>query len=226
MLSNIDQQKLQNTKFVVMSGARVEEIKTELQKPEYHGARLDCLVLMTSTNDLKDAKDKPDSIPYIVQKYSAHFEDVKAISQYVTVSSVCPKIDDVTELVEPFNTNLQVLCEDKGCEFIDHTPIFTLGDCSISNGYLTQGKGHHLTKAGLNKVAKNLKLKVKTGVTDVTKSYQPRSSTPKVCHMNGQGQHRGKGPHHWGYKSDQIISANGHHSLDLLKHKKSNGILI
>ncbi len=27
--------------------------------------------------------------------------------------------------------------------------------------------------------------------------------------MSGQGQHRGKGPQHWGYKSDQIISANG-----------------
>ncbi len=69
MLLNIDQQKLQNTKVVVMSGA--EEIKTELQKPEYHGARLDHLVLTTGTNDLKDAKDKTDSIPDIVQKSSA-----------------------------------------------------------------------------------------------------------------------------------------------------------
>ncbi len=122
MLSNIDQQKLQNTKVVVMSGAWVEEIKTELQKPEYHGARLDRLVLMTGTNDLTDAKDKPDSIPDIVQKYSALIEDAKAISQYVTISSVCPRIDDVTELVEPFNTNMPVLVEDKDCEFIDHTP--------------------------------------------------------------------------------------------------------
>ncbi len=77
---------------------------------------------MTSTNDLKDAKDKPDSISDIVQKYSALIEYAKVISQYVTISSVCPRIDDVTELVEPFNTNLQVLCEDKDCEFIDHTP--------------------------------------------------------------------------------------------------------
>ncbi len=70
-----------------MFGARVEEIKTELQKPEYHGARLDHLVLMTGTNDIKDAKDKPDSIPDIVQKYSALIEDAKAISQNVTISS-------------------------------------------------------------------------------------------------------------------------------------------
>ncbi len=209
MLSNIDQQKLQNTKVVVMSGARVEEIKTKLQKPEYHAARLDRLVLIIGTNDLKDAKDKPDSIPDIVQKYSALIEDAKAISQYVTISSVYPRIDYVAELVEQFNTNLQVLCEDKDCEFIDHTPIFTLGDCSINDGYLSQGKGPHLTKAGLNKVAKNIRLKVKTGVTDVTKSYQPRNSTPQVSHISGQGQHLGKGPQHWGYKSDQRISANG-----------------
>ncbi len=96
---------------------------------------------MTGTNDLKDAKDKPDSIPDIVQRYSALIEDAKAISQYVTISSVCPRIDDVTELDEPFNTNLHVLCEDKDCEFIDHTPIFTLGHGSINDGYLTQGKG-------------------------------------------------------------------------------------
>ena len=77
---------------------------------------------------------------------------------------------------------------------------------------LTQGKGPHLTKTGLNKVAKNLKLKVKTGVNDVTKSYQPRNSTSDGSHMSGksrQGQPHGKGPHHWGYKPDQQGSANG-----------------
>ncbi len=83
-------------------------------------------------------------------------------------------------------------------------PIFTLGD-----GYLSQGNELHLTKEGLNKLAKNLKLNVKTGVSDVTKSYQPRNSTPEVSHMSGQRQHCGKGPHHWGYKSDQRISVNG-----------------
>ena len=209
MLSNVDQQKLQNTKVVAMSGAHVDEIRTELQKPKYHGARLDRLVLMTGTNDLKDAKDKPESIPEIVKKYSALIEDAKAISQYVTVSSICPRIDDVTDLVEPFNTNLQVLCEDKDCEFVDHTPIFTLGDGSINDGYLTQGKGPHLTKAGLNKVAKNLKLKVKTGVIDITKTYQPRNSTPDESHMSRQGKQNGKGPQHWGYKQDQRSSAEG-----------------
>ncbi len=134
--------------------------------------------------------------------------------------------NDVTELVEPFNTNLQVLCEDKDCEFLDHTPIFTLGDGSINDGYLTQGKGPHLTKAGFNKVAKNLKLQVKTGVTDVTKSYQLRSFTPEMSYMSRPEQHVGKGPQYWGNKSDQNISANGQHDLELLKLKKSNGILM
>ncbi len=35
---------------------------------------------------------------------------------------------------------------------VDHTPIFTLGDSSINDRFLTQGKGPHLIKAGLNKV--------------------------------------------------------------------------
>ncbi len=107
MLSNIDQQKLQNTKVVVMSGAQVEEIKTELQKLEYHGARLDRLVLITSTNDFKDAKDKPDSISDLCKSTLLLLRMQKLYPnmwQYqVYVQGL---IDDVNELVELFNTNL------------------------------------------------------------------------------------------------------------------------
>ncbi len=35
MLSHVNQEKLQNTKVISMSGARVETLKSELQKPEY-----------------------------------------------------------------------------------------------------------------------------------------------------------------------------------------------
>ncbi len=68
---------------------------------------------------------------------------------------------------------------------MDHTPIFTLGDSSTNDGYLTQGKGPHLTKTGLNKVAKNLKLAMKSGITDVTRSYPAKKSIPDFHQSDG-----------------------------------------
>ncbi len=160
-----------------MSGARVETLKSELQKPEYHGIRADRIVLMTDTVNLMDAKDKPETIPDIIDKYFSLIDEAKAIAHHVTVSSVCPRLDDVRQLVEPFNTHLQVLCEDKECDFVDHNPNFTLGDGSTNDGYLT--------KTGLNKVAKNLKLAMKSGNTDVTRSYPARKSTPDFHQSDG-----------------------------------------
>ncbi len=51
----------------------------------------------------------------------------------------------------------------------------------MADGYhLMQVKGPHLTEAGLSKVAKNLKLVIKTGITDVTRFYTSRTSTSDV----------------------------------------------
>ncbi len=139
--------------------------------------RADRIMLMTGTVNLTDAKDKPYTLPDIIEKYSTLIDEAKAIAHHVTVSSVCPRLDEGRQLVEPFNTHLHVLCEDKECDFVDHTPIFTLGDGSTNDEYLTQGKVPHLTKTGLNKVAKNLKLAMKSGITDVTRSYPARKYT-------------------------------------------------
>jgi hypothetical protein len=64
------------------------------------------------------------------------------------------------------------LCDRKGCEFVSHTNGFMLADNSVNDGYLVGGTGPHLTKAGINKVVKNLKLKTRPGVKDTTKPFQ------------------------------------------------------
>ncbi len=53
------------------------------------------------------------------------------------------------------------MCEENGAIFIDNTPIITLGDGTINYGYLEGGKGPHLTKQGVNKLVRNLKLNIK-----------------------------------------------------------------
>ncbi len=69
-----------------MSVARVETLKSELQKPEeYHGIRADRIVLMTDTVNLMDSKDKPETIPDIIDKYCSLIDEAKAIAHHVTV---------------------------------------------------------------------------------------------------------------------------------------------
>ncbi len=64
--------------------------------------------------------------------------------------------------------------------FVDSSPSFMLGDGSINDGYLLTD-GVHLTKPAMNKLAKNLKLKIKDKVEGVCKNkHTPPTQTPSV----------------------------------------------
>ncbi len=65
--------------------------------PEYHGIRADRIVLMTGYVNLMDAKDKPETIPDIIEKYSSLIDEAKAIAHHVTVSSVRPRLGEVRQ---------------------------------------------------------------------------------------------------------------------------------
>jgi hypothetical protein len=170
MLSNFDQSKLVSTKVVPLSGGRVKTLHDELNKPEYYGAKFKNLTLMVGTNDLQDANGDAAKVTDIINQYKELINDSKAIAEKVTVSSVCPRLDHVKDMIEPFNVNLETLCVENEVDFISNTPILTLGDGSVNDGYLVDGKGPHLTKSGVNKLVRNLKLNVRDNQGDVTKS--------------------------------------------------------
>ena len=169
MLSELDPQKLQNTKVVPISGARIKDVHNEVRKPEYHGSKFKRAVLMTATNNVSDAKGDAETVPDMINQYKDLVKDVKAIAETVSVSSVCPRLDDAGPVVESLNTGLQILCNDVQCEFIDNTPSFTCGDGTTNDGYLVNNKSPHVNKAGLNKLARNLKLDLKDDIKDVSK---------------------------------------------------------
>lgn len=56
-----------------MSRARVEMVRYKLQKPKYHGTSVDRIELITGTINLMDSKDKPETIPDIIDKYSVSY---------------------------------------------------------------------------------------------------------------------------------------------------------
>ncbi len=111
-----------------------------------------------------------DKLPGVVEQYKELINNSKAIAEDVIVSSVCPRLDDdVRDLVEPLNTRLKMMCDENDAIFIDNIPIITLGDGTINDSYLEGGKGPHLTKQGVNKLVRNLKLNIKDPESDVTK---------------------------------------------------------
>ena len=166
-LRDVDQGKLEDTKLVCIRGANVKSLKKELGK--FHGMSFQSVTHVVGTNDLHDIKDDPTKIPEVIEEYKSLMNETKAISEQVLVSSVCPRLDEVKPLVEPFNVALRDACEEQNNDFIDSTNIFTLSNGDVNDGYLW-GRGPHITKPATNKLIRNLKVRVKDGINDVTRS--------------------------------------------------------
>lgn len=166
-LRDIDDMKLQDTTFKVLHNASISTIADDLEN--FHGSSFDSVTYHVATNDLLEIKDDPDKITDVINKYEALISDTKALTNTVIISSVCPRMDDVSEMVEPFNAALKVLCDEQDVQFVDNTPSFTLANGEINDGYIWK-HGPYLTRAGVNCVAKNMKLHKKADIQDVTKS--------------------------------------------------------
>ncbi len=90
------------------------------------------------------------------------------------------------------------MCEENGAIFIDNMPTIILDDGTINDGYLEGGKGPHLTKQGVNKLVRNLRLNIKESESDVTRdSARHGYSKPQY------GGHGTKAP----YGSEQMSFA-------------------
>lgn len=186
MLRLVDPEKLMDSKLVAIPNADIKKLTEEIEKPEYENKRYDRVVIMAGTNDLQNNEDDDDEHYESLQSFKLLIEKASKNAQEVTVSSVCPRLDDAGKKVAAFNTGLEGICDEKGCSFVDHTKFFTLSDETINDGYLSGSNGPHLSKAGLNRVVKSLNLKIKNGVTDVMKPYSPRSPTSGGMARNRQ----------------------------------------
>ena len=167
VIRDIDQEKLSETTVKCLPGATIKRVHDELQKidpTESHSK----IFIVAGTNDYaKEDKTIQDTI----EQFSNLLSYACSKADDVVVSSICPRqdISRNEEDLAAFNAGLQSLCEDKGCVFVDHTQTFTLGDGSVNEGFLLN-KGPHLSRAGSNRLAKNLKLQVKGD--DATKRRQ------------------------------------------------------
>lgn len=195
VLSAVDAAKLQNTGLVCVPGGKIETLTTELEKPTHQDKSYNRIVLVVSSDAASDNSNaSADVTTDIVPKFASLIEKAKIKASQVCVSSVCPRLDrvDAKDRIEALNANLQVLCDEKECEFVDNTPSFSLGDGSINDGYLAMGKGPQLSKAGVNKLVKNLKLRTRPNVIDVTRS-QNKKSSPRQQNRSPDGHNLSSG---------------------------------
>ncbi len=85
--------------------------------------RLGTAVIIAATNNVSDVKGNLDTVPDMIIEYKSMITEVKPIAEEVLVSSICPCKDDTNNLMDSFNTGLQVLCQDEGVSFIYNTPV-------------------------------------------------------------------------------------------------------
>ena len=168
ILRDVDKQKLIDTSLVSLPGAKIATLREKLGN--YHGSTLESVTFHVATNDLDSIKDNPDKLDDIVSEYKGMIEDCKRLTSSVIVSSVCPRMDDVGELVEPFNNALKELCDDDHVTYIDHSCNFKLGDGKINDGYIWKN-GPHLTRPGVNRLVRNLNIRTRAGILDVTRPH-------------------------------------------------------
>ena len=104
-------------------------------------------------------------------------------SNKVTVSSICPRLacsEPDRDKIERVNAGLLDMCSDKAnVEFIDSTPSFSLCDGSLNDGYFIQD-GVHLTRSATNKLAKNLRLRVRDAAEGACRDKHSATRKPRT----------------------------------------------
>ena len=145
LVRNVSRDKLVDTDVTCLPGGKLADVKRKLEQLP---CGFDTITVLAGGNDCDTSP--PPSAEAVVEGYSAVIDTALVKARTVTVSSVCPR----------FTTRKTTnTIDEKSVTFIDNTPLFTLSDGSVNDGYL-QRDGVHLTTTAINRVAKNLALKI------------------------------------------------------------------
>lgn len=208
IIRDIDQTKLQDTVIHCNRGARIQDTINDLDLVAEKGP-FGNITLVTGTND---AADHTADVEGTIEKYKTLINKASGMAEKVSVSSILPRKDQSQERVDLLNVSLASMCTDSGevdlskVSFIDNTKSFMLQDGDVNDGYFI-GDGPHITYGGSNRLARNLKVKVKPGVQDIT-----RTPKHKTKQHQGERQHQqGNGNRHKGSSKRQQEPQRQHH---------------
>ncbi len=74
------------------------------------------------------------------------------------------------------NAGLTAMCTKKDVKFANNDPYFVFSDGSINEGYI-ETDGIHLTRSGVNRLAKTIGVKPKDTTTDVYRSREKKDGS-------------------------------------------------
>lgn len=188
IIRDIDKQKLEDTMVVSNPGGCITNIQEAVRDlPGGH----DELTLVVGGNDC-DSKP-PKTADDIIKGFDSLLVDAKSKARQVFVSSICPRIssEETNDKIDAVNAGLNVICSDRNVAFIDNAPSFHLGDGAINDGYFV-ADGIHLNRAAVNKLAQNLKLRIKDKAEGACKDMSNRTGRPnKNDHLSRSLASRG-----------------------------------
>ena len=220
-----------DTEVGSVSGGKVSDVLNIVRNSN---SNVDQLITLVGSNDCAEPSREPGTVQDIMSTYDEPITIAKTKVRNVAVSSICPRLnaDKAQECIDALNAGLQELCTARDCDFINQSASFQLGDGSVNDGYFTND-GVHLNRQGTNRIAKNLKLKVKDDIEDISKPFKgrptkPRSSnsrpqrlpqnngltagavedTSRPAHTNGWTRVNGQNRRHWHTQGSERNSGN------------------
>ena len=185
LVRDIDASRIMNTDVKSISSGKIRDVHNYLDSCD--DGIYEEIAIVIGSNDCDETSRKPGEVQDILDSYASLLLSAKDKCSSVTVSSVCPRKKEKTQKnIDLVNTGLKNLCEATECKYVDNDMSFKLPDGSINDGYLIPGDVH-LNMQGTNKLAKNLGVRTKSGVTDITfQNKTPHAGKPR----NTEGGHK------------------------------------
>ena len=182
IIRSIDENKLVNTSVKCIPGADTADVMHKMN--ELDDIYMDVTICVGS-NDCKNEDFEPAAVTSTYRQLVTQATEKVSDASKVVIVSVPPRNDSQEnhERVKLLNASLCDLADESGATFINNDPTFTLQDGSPNDGYLLRD-GLHLNNMGTNKLAKNMKLKMKNKNGDVCKDMRSNPVRPNMTGPN------------------------------------------
>ena len=153
----VSRDNLKDTDVVCLPGGRIKDVRDYL---EALLSGYESITLLVGGNDCDITP--PPSAAAIVATYGGLLDMAIINARNVTVSRICTRMTttETQQTIDAVNAGLLSMCDERAVKFVDNTPLFTLSDGSVNDGYL-QPDGVHITRKAIDKIARNLCLQVK-----------------------------------------------------------------
>ena len=178
LIKEVDETKLIDTQVKSIPGAKASDILKKFD--EIDEDRFREVFICTGTNDCSDNDSKVEDVASVIKDIVSKAKSRVSDPKNIKISSVPPRSDSnmSQEKVERLNASIVTIAEDSGITYVDNDRTFKLADGTPNDGYL-QADGIHLTNKGINRLARNMKLKLLSNVTNVCKAHTIKNKLAK-----------------------------------------------